>query len=107
MKRLKILNTVAIAIPIIISLFAIFNEEILLVALGTTMITGFLQLVAACIYWLKHPTNIHIKIYFAAVAVFFAMLYIFFDRYEFLFAMPAVLCIYLSFIIYSTPNEAA
>ena len=69
MKSLKILNTVAIGIPIIISLFAVFNEEILLVALGATMITGFLQLIAACIYWLKHPANTHIKIYFGRTKI--------------------------------------
>jgi len=105
MKLLKILNTLAIAIPAIISLFALLDNEILFIALASTMLTGLLQLIIGCSFWLKHPKNIHIKIYFAVVAIFFVLFYILYTTYEYIFALPVVLCIYLSYIIYTTPNE--
>lgn len=105
MKLLKILNTLAIAIPAIISLFGLLDEEILIVALASTTLTGLLQLIIGCAFWLKHPTNIHIKIYFAIVVLFFVLFYMLYTTYEFIFALPVLLCLYLSYIIYSTPNE--
>lgn len=105
MKKLKIVNTVAIVIPLVISIFGLLNNEILLIALALTMLTGVLQLIIGCIFWLKYPNSLLIKIYFAAVALFFTLLYLFFEQFQYLIAIPVLLCIYLSYIIYSTPNE--
>lgn len=105
MKNLKILNTIAIGLPAIIALLAVTNEEILLAALAATIITGILQLIAGSIFWLKQPTNIHIKIYFAGVALFFISWYLTSNSFVYIYALPVILSLYLSFILYSTPNE--
>lgn len=72
MKAIKTLNTIALCIPIFISLFAIFESGLLALALLSTMVTGLIQMVLAFKYWQENPKNIFINIYFFIVAVFFS-----------------------------------
>jgi hypothetical protein len=59
MKYLKFLNTVAIGIPIILALIGVFDESFLMMALVSTMATGFIQVVVGLLFWIKE-----MKIYF-------------------------------------------
>jgi hypothetical protein len=99
MKAIKTLNTIALCIPIFISLFAIFASEILALALFSTMVTGLIQMILAFKYWQENPKNIFIKIYFFIVAVFFFFLNYFNESW--IWFLPPVLCLYLSIIFYT------
>lgn len=99
MKAIKTLNTIALCIPIFISLFAIFERGLLALALFSTMVTGSIQIILAFKYWQKNPKNIFIKIYFFIVAVFFFFLC--YSDGSWIWYLPPVLCLYLSLLIYT------
>lgn len=99
MKAIKTLNTIALCIPIFISLFAIFERGLLALALLSTMVTGLIQTILAFKYCQKNPKNIFIKIYFFIVAVFFFFLW--YSNESWIWYLPPFLCLYLSLIIYT------
>lgn len=100
MKALKVLNTIALGIPISIGLFGFFDEVFIVYAFVSTMATGFIQVMAGFFYWSEYPKSKHIKIYFFFVAAFFFLLItnITDDWHWF---MPPLLCLYLSILIYT------
>ena len=67
MKFLKILNTVALTIPLVIAMIGFISEEYFILSLVSTMATGFPQLIAGIFYWYEFPKSIPIKIYFILV----------------------------------------
>lgn len=110
MKILKILNTVAIALPIILLLIGIsINDSAgnyISYALYSTMITGAIQILLGLIILIKEPRNKYIIMYFLVVIAFFGLWYfnvkiIYSDLLTFtLFPLPLLLAIYLSVLIY-------
>ena len=106
MKTIKKINTFAIALPFIIAVFAISNENLLIIALLSTMATGFIQVLISLYLLVQEPRNKYLQIYLVIVILFFGLWFInanyhYSDELIFLlFALPVVLAIYLSIIIY-------
>lgn len=104
MKALKVLNTIALAIPFIFMFLSIIDDGLLFIALVSTMATGAIQIVVAFLYLFRFPKSIYIKIYFGLVLLFFLSYYFSFFTTGFFF-LPLLLAIFLSIIIYSTDSE--
>ncbi len=104
MKALKVLNTIAIGIPITFLLLAIFNQGLLIYAALSTMATGFIQILVGFYYWNEFHKSKAIKIYFFFVALFFVLL-ITPIPIEWFVILPPALCIYLSYLVYSLKSE--
>jgi hypothetical protein len=100
MKGLKVLNTFALAVPISIAMIGLFDEEYFIMALVSTMITGFMQLVIGILFWLEFPSNRYIKLYFLIVTAFFILLFSKATN-DWYWCLPPVLCVYLSVLIYT------
>lgn len=84
-KVIKIINSIAL-------LFLLLNGYGL-------PITGFLQLTAAILFIILFPKNKLIYIYFALVVIFF--LFWDYGSFNWLFAIPIFLIVFLTFIIYN------
>lgn len=104
MSALKILNSIAIGIPIFFALLSIIDDDFLMTVLFSTMATGFLQVVTGFIFWYKYPENIAIKIYFAGVAFFFTSLWLSYFG-SWIWFLPPALCLFLSILIYMLKSE--
>jgi hypothetical protein len=111
MKIIKNLNTLAIGIPIFILLFGIISKGALMLSVISTILTGFIQLILGIILLFKFKENIHYKIYFISVIILFS-LWIWsptinkVDYFTYtLIYIPPILAIYLSILIYKTPNK--
>lgn len=100
MKTLKVLNTIALAIPIVISLFVVIDEMFIIYALFSTMATGAIQLIIGIIYWREYPKSYIIKIYFLLVTFFFLSLYFSLFR-TWIWFLPPFLSVFLSIMIYT------
>lgn len=98
--HLKTFNSIALFIPIFFCLLGLIAEGFLMLAVLSTMITGFIQIIIGISYWIKFPNSIHIKIYFLVVIIFFLLLF-FKTTYDWIWFLPPVLCIYISILIYS------
>lgn len=112
MKALKYMNSVAIGIPMLLLLsFPFYNQSSVIFAALSMIITGIIQLILAFKLYVHSTNDLHLKIYFIAVLSFFALWVIngLIDYNEIityiLLPTPVLLCIYLSVIIYSQPNE--
>ncbi|KAA5531863.1 hypothetical protein [Paenimyroides baculatum] len=114
MKAIKILNTIAVGIPIMLMLIGIIKQdsagEFIGYALFSTMFTGFVQVMLGLSLLRKFPENIHYQIYIVAVVLFFVLWFIVhsFDLYDFgylLLWIPPCLAVYLSILIYSRTNN--
>jgi hypothetical protein len=101
---MKTLNSIALLIPIFIGLLGFMEESIFILALVSTMATGFIQIIVGILYWIESPKSINIKIYFFFVIVFFLLLFSGVGK-EWIWFLPPTLCIYLSILIYSLKNE--
>jgi hypothetical protein len=111
MKLIKKINTIAITTPFIIALLGLFEESFLLFALISTMATGFIQLTLGIILLLKFKNNIHYKIYFAVIIIFFSLSFwspiinkVDYFTYTLIY-IPPILAIYISVLIYKTPHK--
>ena len=100
MKALKTLNTIALCIPLSIALLGIFNQGFLIAALVSTMLTGFIQVLAGVGFWNEYPENVHIKIYFLFVIIFFTLMFLKIGT-DWYYCIPPALCTYLSILIYT------
>ncbi|WP_396184445.1 hypothetical protein [Flavobacterium sp.] len=102
MKYLKFLNTVAIGIPIILALIGVFDESFLMMALVSTMATGFIQVVVGLLFWIKELKNYYIISYLIGVILFFIGISI--TKSNLFWIIPPILCIYLSLLVYTQKN---
>ena len=114
MKTIKILNTIAVGIPIMLMLIGIIKQdsagEFIGYALFSTIFTGFVQVMLGLSLLRKFPENIHYQIYIVAVVSFFVLWFIVhsFNLYDvgyLLLGVPPCLALYLSVLIYSRPNN--
>lgn len=104
MKALKILNTIALAIPFIFVALSIIDDGLLFIALVSTMATGAIQIVVAFLYLFRFRKSIYIKIYLGLVLLFLLSWYFSYIPTGFFF-IPLILAVFLSIIIYSTTSE--
>ncbi|MEZ4839141.1 hypothetical protein [Flavobacterium sp.] len=102
MNYLKILNTVAIGIPIILALIGVFDESFLMMALVSTMATGFIQVIVGILFWIKEWENFFIILYLVGVILFFMGISL--TNSDSFWIMPPILCIYLSLLVYTQKN---
>lgn len=77
MKDLKLTNTIAISIPILLSFYGIIDEIGFFFAAFSTMLTGLLQIIIGIIFLIRFKNNIHIKIYFTLTILFFCLFVVF------------------------------
>lgn len=111
MKILKLVNSIAIAIPIFFLLYGFIDETGFYLSAYSMIITGFLQLIIGLIFWLKFKNDLNIKIYFTLVLLFFSLWYFnenifYIDELTWpLISMPPILVVYLSIIIYKKSNK--
>lgn len=102
MKYLKIMNTVAIGIPLFLALLGIFDDGMLMLALVSTMATGFIQAIVGIILWFKEWRNSFIISYLVGVILFFTGISL--TNSDGFWIMPPILCIYLSLLVYTQKN---
>ena len=107
MNLIKALNTIAIAIPLLILItYPIFKESSLLFGLLSTMITGLIQVIIGLKLLFDKPKDRHIQTYIGAAIGFFTLWFINFQiGYNniityILLPIPLILAIYLSTLIY-------
>lgn len=111
MKDLKTTNTIAILIPLALFIIGFIEEGFFYLAAYSTMLTGLIQLIIGIIFWIKYNSNLHIKIYFISVTLFFGLWYhneniYYMDKLTWpLIYSPLVLCIYISAIIYTKKEK--
>ncbi|OUL64300.1 hypothetical protein B8T70_01000 [Flavobacterium sp. AJR] len=112
MKTIKNINTFAICLPFVLLLtYPIFKEVAFILALYSTMLTGFLQFSIGVKMLIDNPHDRALQTYMAVVASFF-ILWLINHRLNYnhfltyiLFPTPLLLAIYLSSIIYKKPNQ--
>ena len=106
MKTIKYLNTIAIGLPLVLTILSIIDISLIILAIYSTMITGAIQLLLGLIILTKEPHNKYIITYFFVVITFFSLWYfnakiIYSDILTFtLFPIPLLLAIYISILIY-------
>lgn len=106
MTTIKYLNTIAIGIPLILTILSIIDNGLIILAIYSTIISGVIQVLLGLIILIKEPRNKYIIIYFLVVIAFFSLWYfnvkiIYSDLLTFtLFPIPLILAIYLSILIY-------
>ena len=114
MKAIKIFNTIAVVIPIMLMLIGIITKdktgEFFSYAFVSTMFTGFVQVVLGILLLIRFPNNRYYQIYIVSVISFFVLWFIVysFDLYDFSYVLlwiPPCLAVYLSIVIYSRPNN--
>ncbi|RXR34747.1 hypothetical protein EQG68_02225 [Flavobacterium piscinae] len=93
MKYLKILNTVAIGIPIVLAFLGIFDEGMLMYALVSTMVTGFIQVIVGILFWIKEWKNYLIISYLVGVILFFMGISL--TKYDSFWIMPPIFCVFI------------
>ncbi|PVX46490.1 hypothetical protein C8C85_2352 [Flavobacterium sp. 103] len=111
MKNLKLVNSIAIAIPIIFLLYGFIDGTGFYLSAYSMIITGFLQLIIGIIFWMKFKNDLNIKIYFTVALLFFSLWYFnenifYLDELTWpLISTPPILAIYLSILIYKKANK--
>ncbi|MBC5864134.1 hypothetical protein [Flavobacterium turcicum] len=106
MNTIKKINTFAIALPFVIAVFAVLNENLLIIAILSTMVTGFIQVLISLYLLVQEPRNKHLQIYLGIVLLFFGLWFINVNYYYsdelifLLFALPVALTFYLTLIIH-------
>ncbi|WP_298151624.1 hypothetical protein [Flavobacterium sp.] len=102
MRTLRIANSIAIGIPLLLCLLGFVDEDFFIIGMISSVLTGFLQLLIGVLYLFDYPKSIAIKVYFIATASFFLLWRC--TSFEWIWILPVLLCIYLSAIIYTTKN---
>ncbi|WKW46155.1 hypothetical protein P3875_10245 [Myroides sp. JBRI-B21084] len=114
MKAIKIINTIVVALPLLLSLtdyLLAHDGAFLFYALLFTMVTGAVQVILGVILAIKFQDNIHYKVYLIAVVGYFFLGYIAdelnltYGFSYFMFTIPACLALYLSVMIYKIPTK--
>jgi len=100
MNAIRAINYIVLFAPIILGLIGLQDEEVLIFAALSTMVTGAAQVIMALIMLLGKHRNPLLFSYFAIVAMFF-LIWGFIGNYEFyIFAIPVMLALYFTYIVY-------
>lgn len=107
MKNIKYFNAFAVGLPFgIVITYPFFKEGALMLALLSTILTGFIQVILALCLLYDEPNDKKLQGYIAATIGFFTLWYINvkIDYYDpltiVLFGIPAVLAFYLTYVIH-------
>jgi len=110
MKIIKILNHIAIGTPLVLAFAGIFDYVLIIWAIWSLVLTGAIQVFIGLYLVYKHPQNKLILCYITAVVIFFGLWYLNTNIIHSetlgycLYVTPLILCIYLSYIVYSKEN---
>lgn len=112
MKTIKYINTFAVLLSFFLGLLGlILNDSAgnyIVLALYSTMLTGFIQVILGLIMFLRNTKNQLIIIYLVSVILFFLFWYFNVSIFNsdlltyVLFIIPACSAIYLTIVIYKT-----
>jgi apolipoprotein N-acyltransferase len=111
MKNLFKLNLVFVGFPIALCLMGFIDQNLLFWGLISTMLTGLFQVVVGIGMLRDEPNDKYLQVYVAAVVLFFITWFINFligyiNAITFcLIPIPAILALYLTFIIYKKRNQ--
>lgn len=115
MKKLKILNTIAIGTPLFLAILSVVINDsagnYMSYALFSTILTGLIQVILGVYLLFNDNKNIKLIIYLVTVFIFFMMWFLNSNCFSsdiltyILFPIPLVLAIYLSIIIYAKDAE--
>lgn len=107
MRNIKYFNAFAVGLPFgIVITYPFFKEGALVLALLSTILTGFIQVVLALCMLYDEPNDRKLQGYIAATIIFFTLWYInaqieYYDPLTLtLFGIPAVLAFYLTYVIH-------
>ena len=101
MKTLKILNTVALLIPICLGLTGFIDEMFFIYALFSTVVTGLIQFGIAIYISICYTKNYFIIAYFIITIGFFIG-WLGFNFKDSIWFVPLILAVFISIIIYFT-----
>lgn len=110
MKNIFKLNLAFIGFPIVLCSFGLIIEGMLVIGLLSTVLTGIFQVVFGINMLIDEPKDINLRIYIVLVLLFFILWYIMNALYSeylifLLFAMPSLLAIYFSIILYRKTKD--
>jgi uncharacterized membrane protein len=100
---MRTINNFAIGIPVFLALLGFAENSFWGLALLSTILTGFIQVLIAIAYAVEHYNDRHIHYYFLGVGVFF-MLWISTTDAAFIWSIPPILAIYLTYILNKQQN---
>lgn len=100
MKKLFNLNIFALCLPFIVACFSVIDESFMILAIMSTMITGFIQVCIALILIYKIGATRDLSIYLFITITFFALWWLFPEFYA-IWILPPALLIYLTIIVYN------
>lgn len=98
MKIRSIINYLALALPAVLALIGLGDEQFYMYALLSTAVTGGIQVLLALTMLPNHSSNL-LYIYLTITALFFTVWY-FVSNETGIFAIPPALAIFLTYIIY-------
>jgi len=97
MKIRSIINYLALALPAVLALIGLGDEQFYMYALLSTAVTGGIQVLLALTMLPNHNSSL-LYSYLTITALFFIVWY--FVNSEAIFAVPPALAIFLTYIIY-------
>lgn len=103
MTARQVINLIGVGTPFLIAAFTVFDSSMLIVALLSTMVTGFIQVSIGLSLLLNHHKNGHLQAYFLFCILFFSLWYA--TDWEWIWAMPPSLALYMTVILHYIVTE--
>ncbi len=105
MKISIAINNFVVGIPVFFGLLGLVENSLWFIAALSTILTGFAQLIIAVNYLIRFYKDKyrHIYYYFLGVILFFILWISPLDM-DFIWIMPLILSIYLTYILYTKQN---
>ncbi len=96
MKQLIISNWIAVGIPVLLAFFGFIVPETWILALLSTILTGFIQLVISIVLFSRNKSGTFLTVYYAGVALFFALCAFF----PLIWLLPPLLAFYMTWMLH-------
>ncbi len=108
MKLLHYLNLFFVGLPILLALIGIFEDDFLVFALLSTLLTGGYQTLMGLLLFITNADNPRLRVYAVSVLGYFVLAFVYshwnFHEYVIfnylLIGIPPILAIYFSAILY-------
>jgi hypothetical protein len=101
MKVIRAINYIVLIAPLLLVLIGTADDAFLIFAALSTMVTGAAQVIMALVMLFSKPKNPLLYSYFAITILFFAI-WGFTGSYDmYIFATPAMLALFFTYIIYA------
>lgn len=99
MNALQKINLIGLSIPFIVYLIGfVIREDLIVLALLSTMLTGLIQLVIGLKLLENYSRHPLLQLYFVVVLLFFILWFT--TYWDFLWVLPAALAIYMTCILH-------